>query len=84
MPDSEVEWIIDGPQVSNVDVEGTSASSNQVDQGGRENAVQKANLDKTSAENNDSKRTRMKSLDAFRGLSITIMMFVHYGGGGYW
>ena len=27
---------------------------------------------------------RVRSLDAFRGLSITIMIFVNYGGGGYW
>ena len=29
-------------------------------------------------------RKRVKSLDAFRGLAITIMIFVNYGGGGYW
>ena len=29
-------------------------------------------------------RKRVKSLDAFRGLTITIMIFVNYGGGGYW
>ncbi|CAB4066322.1 HGSNAT [Lepeophtheirus salmonis] len=27
---------------------------------------------------------RLKSLDTFRGLSIAIMIFVNYGGGGYW
>ncbi|EFA83209.1 hypothetical protein PPL_03999 [Heterostelium album PN500] len=35
-------------------------------------------------ESNDPKKDRMKSLDVFRGLSITIMIFVNYGGGGYW
>ena len=29
-------------------------------------------------------RRRVKSLDAFRGLSIVIMIFVNYGGGGYY
>eukprot|EP01125_Pyxidicula_operculata_P018410 TRINITY_DN6539_c0_g1_i1.p1 TRINITY_DN6539_c0_g1~~TRINITY_DN6539_c0_g1_i1.p1 ORF type:complete len:697 (+),score=149.63 TRINITY_DN6539_c0_g1_i1:1577-3667(+) len=29
-------------------------------------------------------KPRLKSLDAFRGLAITIMIFVNYGGGGYW
>lgn len=28
-------------------------------------------------------KTRLKSLDAFRGVAITIMIFVNYGGGGY-
>lgn len=28
--------------------------------------------------------SRVMSLDTFRGLSITIMIFVNYGGGGYW
>ena len=27
---------------------------------------------------------RLRSLDAFRGLSIALMIFVNYGGGGYW
>ena len=29
-------------------------------------------------------RRRVKSLDAFRGLAIVLMIFVNYGGGGYW
>ena len=33
---------------------------------------------------NNKKSKRVKSLDTFRGLSITIMIFVNYGGGGYW
>uniref|UniRef100_W5KB49 Si:dkey-192p21.6 n=1 Tax=Astyanax mexicanus TaxID=7994 RepID=W5KB49_ASTMX len=28
--------------------------------------------------------SRLKSLDTFRGFSLTIMVFVNYGGGGYW
>lgn len=31
-----------------------------------------------------NKRERLKSLDTFRGLSLMIMVFVNYGGGGYW
>ncbi|CAH1246921.1 HGSNAT [Branchiostoma lanceolatum] len=27
---------------------------------------------------------RLKSLDTFRGLSLAVMVFVNYGGGGYW
>lgn len=30
------------------------------------------------------KKERLKSLDTFRGLSLVLMMFVNYGGGGYW
>ncbi|XP_076032647.1 heparan-alpha-glucosaminide N-acetyltransferase isoform X2 [Oratosquilla oratoria] len=30
------------------------------------------------------KRVRLKSLDTFRGISIVLMIFVNYGGGGYW
>ena len=29
------------------------------------------------------KNKRVRSLDAFRGLAIVIMIFVNYGGGGY-
>ena len=29
-------------------------------------------------------RRRLRSLDTFRGLSLVIMIFVNYGGGGYW
>ncbi|XP_052007439.1 heparan-alpha-glucosaminide N-acetyltransferase [Xyrauchen texanus] len=31
-----------------------------------------------------SKSSRLKSLDTFRGFSLTVMVFVNYGGGGYW
>ncbi|XP_046885478.1 heparan-alpha-glucosaminide N-acetyltransferase [Hypomesus transpacificus] len=30
------------------------------------------------------KQTRLRSLDTFRGFSLTAMVFVNYGGGGYW
>ncbi|XP_028976425.2 proto-oncogene tyrosine-protein kinase receptor Ret isoform X5 [Esox lucius] len=30
------------------------------------------------------KPTRLRSLDSFRGFSLTVMVFVNYGGGGYW
>ncbi|XP_023281495.1 heparan-alpha-glucosaminide N-acetyltransferase-like isoform X1 [Seriola lalandi dorsalis] len=28
--------------------------------------------------------TRLRSLDTFRGFALTVMVFVNYGGGGYW
>ncbi|XP_023132897.1 heparan-alpha-glucosaminide N-acetyltransferase isoform X2 [Amphiprion ocellaris] len=31
-----------------------------------------------------AKPTRLLSLDAFRGFALTVMVFVNYGGGGYW
>lgn len=31
-----------------------------------------------------NKRQRLHSLDTFRGLSLLLMLFVNYGGGGYW
>ncbi|KAM9847492.1 heparan-alpha-glucosaminide N-acetyltransferase [Aulostomus maculatus] len=30
------------------------------------------------------KQTRLRSLDTFRGFALTVMVFVNYGGGGYW
>jgi heparan-alpha-glucosaminide N-acetyltransferase len=30
------------------------------------------------------RRSRLKSLDAFRGFSLAVMIFVNYGGGEYW
>ncbi|KAN0040246.1 hypothetical protein ACTA71_012136 [Dictyostelium dimigraforme] len=38
----------------------------------------------SSVERENRKKDRLKSLDVFRGFSITIMIFVNYGGGGYW
>uniref|UniRef100_A0A087XSP2 Si:dkey-192p21.6 n=1 Tax=Poecilia formosa TaxID=48698 RepID=A0A087XSP2_POEFO len=32
----------------------------------------------------EAKPSRLLSLDAFRGLALTVMVFVNYGGGGYW
>lgn len=31
-----------------------------------------------------TKRTRLKSLDTFRGIAIVVMIFVNSGGGGFW
>ncbi|XP_066297735.1 heparan-alpha-glucosaminide N-acetyltransferase-like [Branchiostoma lanceolatum] len=31
-----------------------------------------------------AKKERLRSLDTFRGLCLTIMLFVNFGGGGYW
>ncbi|XP_022105998.1 heparan-alpha-glucosaminide N-acetyltransferase-like [Acanthaster planci] len=38
----------------------------------------------TSVNKDPPKPRRLKSLDAFRGISIVIMIFVNHGGGGYW
>ncbi|CAB1425093.1 unnamed protein product [Pleuronectes platessa] len=32
----------------------------------------------------EAKPTRLRSLDTFRGFALTVMVFVNYGGGGYW
>ncbi|XP_068924465.1 heparan-alpha-glucosaminide N-acetyltransferase-like [Petaurus breviceps papuanus] len=32
----------------------------------------------------EPRKKRLLSLDTFRGLSLTLMVFVNYGGGGYW
>ncbi|KAL8570424.1 hypothetical protein ACOMHN_035842 [Nucella lapillus] len=32
----------------------------------------------------EKKQPRLKSLDTFRGLNLAMMIFVNYGGGGYW
>ncbi|BFZ02813.1 hypothetical protein BsWGS_05851 [Bradybaena similaris] len=37
-----------------------------------------------SPENKTVAKERLKSLDTFRGIAITIMIFVNYGGGKYW
>ena len=37
-----------------------------------------------SREQETDKKERLKSLDTLRGLSLVIMMFVNYGGAGYW
>ncbi|CAL8299720.1 unnamed protein product [Merluccius merluccius] len=36
------------------------------------------------AEDAKPKQTRLRSLDTFRGFSLMVMVFVNYGGGGYW
>nr|KAG5698776.1 hypothetical protein BaRGS_032195 [Batillaria attramentaria] len=56
--------------------------------------VSTANLDKDNVdlENGEAvgsaavpkKKPRLRSLDTFRGLSLVVMIFVNYGGGGYW
>ncbi|KAM9365531.1 heparan-alpha-glucosaminide N-acetyltransferase [Pholidichthys leucotaenia] len=53
-------------------------SQSSVDKdGGRHNSESGPNPTK-------SKPTRLLSLDTFRGFSLTVMVFVNYGGGGYW
>eukprot|EP01112_Ceratiomyxa_fruticulosa_P022714 TRINITY_DN8418_c0_g1_i3.p1 TRINITY_DN8418_c0_g1~~TRINITY_DN8418_c0_g1_i3.p1 ORF type:complete len:606 (-),score=90.74 TRINITY_DN8418_c0_g1_i3:38-1855(-) len=40
--------------------------------------------DDEQEEDTKPKKNRISSLDAFRGLCILVMIFVNYGGGGYW
>jgi hypothetical protein len=52
------------------------------------NSIEPVGADGRAAEG-DSKKAemssyRLRSLDTFRGLSLAIMVFVNYGGGGYW
>jgi heparan-alpha-glucosaminide N-acetyltransferase len=37
-----------------------------------------------TSQNIPKKSSRVRALDAFRGISLAIMIFVNYGGGGYW
>ena len=78
--DNENEQILDDSQVDDL-VENCQHSTSQAV---RETATQKDTKAKTPSQNKENKKKRVKSLDAFRGLSITIMIFVNYGGGGYW
>ena len=74
--------ITEGSHVDNSSVSNSDASSNQQNPN-REGAT-KQNISTSRENKEETKRKRVKSLDAFRGLSITIMIFVNYGGGGYW
>ncbi|KAK5600509.1 hypothetical protein CRENBAI_017503 [Crenichthys baileyi] len=38
----------------------------------------------TAHDAGEAKPSRLLSLDAFRGFALTVMVFVNYGGGGYW
>ncbi|XP_033750008.1 heparan-alpha-glucosaminide N-acetyltransferase-like isoform X2 [Pecten maximus] len=42
------------------------------------------NINPVDNEESRPKKERLKSLDTFRGISIVIMIFVNYKGGGYW
>ncbi|XP_070185611.1 heparan-alpha-glucosaminide N-acetyltransferase-like isoform X2 [Littorina saxatilis] len=48
------------------------------------NPTDEAASGSNNAEQTKVKKERLRSLDTFRGLSLTIMIFVNYGGGGYW
>ena len=74
--------ITEGSHVDNSSVSNSDASSNQ--QSPNREGATKQNISTSCENKEDTKRKRVKSLDAFRGLSITIMIFVNYGGGGYW
>ena len=79
--DNENQQILDDSQVDDL-VENCQPSTSQA-ANERESKMQREAQEKESTQNKDKKK-RVKSLDAFRGLSITIMIFVNYGGGGYW
>ncbi|XP_071129358.1 heparan-alpha-glucosaminide N-acetyltransferase-like isoform X1 [Mytilus edulis] len=58
-------------------------SSTEIHQSSKHGATQ--NLQGVRGSPGDKpKKERLKSLDTFRGISIVIMVFVNYGGGGYW
>ena len=54
--------------------------------------VEKAEKEETSFENpveevkvsEKPQKERLLSLDTFRGMALTFMIFINYGGGGYW
>ena len=39
---------------------------------------------KEEEQNKETSRPRLRSLDTFRGIAISLMLFVNDGGGGYW
>ncbi|XP_047458205.1 heparan-alpha-glucosaminide N-acetyltransferase isoform X2 [Mugil cephalus] len=43
-----------------------------------------AHANETGQSTAKAKPTRLRSLDTFRGFALTVMVFVNYGGGGYW
>ncbi|XP_074532015.1 heparan-alpha-glucosaminide N-acetyltransferase isoform X1 [Halichoeres trimaculatus] len=51
---------------------------------GRQYSVDDAEAFEAEHNTSKSKPTRLSSLDTFRGFSLTVMVFVNYGGGGYW
>ncbi|XP_062582853.1 heparan-alpha-glucosaminide N-acetyltransferase-like isoform X1 [Saccostrea cucullata] len=46
--------------------------------------VMQTTINPADEQDNRPKKERLKSLDTFRGISIIVMIFVNYGGGGYW
>ena len=83
---NEGEPIIDDAQTNDSEIEVATMPSSSVRPGVRQNAVQDGMRVGSAVENKNvnDKAKRVKSLDAFRGFSITVMIFVNYGGGGYW
>ncbi|XP_050982366.1 heparan-alpha-glucosaminide N-acetyltransferase [Labeo rohita] len=51
---------------------------------GSQNSIDMDEANEHSVDKSKSKSSRLKSLDTFRGFSLTVMVFVNYGGGGYW
>jgi len=50
----------------------------------REEVLKKIGMYNSSEKVNEAPSSRLGSLDTFRGFSITVMIFVNYGGGAYW
>ncbi|XP_011447071.3 heparan-alpha-glucosaminide N-acetyltransferase isoform X1 [Magallana gigas] len=46
--------------------------------------VMQTTINPADEQDSRPKKERLKSLDTFRGISIIVMIFVNYGGGGYW
>ncbi|CAF1143960.1 unnamed protein product [Adineta steineri] len=63
---------------SNDDIIGTLSSSTEL------RLVGSTRLSNNSVRITKVLPKRLRSLDTFRGLSLMIMIFVNYGGGGYW
>ena len=83
--DNESEQIMGNSQVHDADSE-IAVVSSSVSQATTQSILQERMLQESPLEDKkvNQQQKRVKSLDAFRGLSITIMIFVNYGGGGYW
>lgn len=59
-------------------------SVNQVDEEQQRDVKEGSLLSSPPAAPANKKPARLSSLDTFRGLSLCLMIFVNYGGGGYW
>ena len=81
----QVTWVISKRVYNNPNVRHLIRTKlTQRNRSGLINEMESENQDEPIDQPERSKnRKRVKSLDAFRGLAIVIMIFVNYGGGGY-